>query len=327
MTNSDGEPLNNWPLIDMLQPTRIDYLTFSTGFVDCEHANAVLEDPIDDSIIVSMRHQDAVVKFSRATGDIKWILGPHANWSAEFQPCLLAPKGSPFAWNYAQHGPMLTPQGTLLLYDDGNFRASPFDPGVADTNNYSRAVEFSIDEQRMEVSQVWEYSGTNDDRLFTGIVGNADWLPQKGNVLVTFGSVLYENGLSPSRVAPGATMARIKEVTHAQTPEVVFDLAFFDFGNTNPAYTGCLVYRSHRVPDLYSTLPAPVEDLAVQLADGVALLQFSANPARHYTIQRSADLLQWSAIGAATDTGNGDFEFEDVLPPAEPVRYYRVLTQ
>ena len=50
-------------------------------------------------------------------------------------------------WNYAQHAPQITPQGTLLLYDNGNYRASPFDSLVLDSANYSRAVEYRINEQ------------------------------------------------------------------------------------------------------------------------------------------------------------------------------------
>jgi hypothetical protein len=327
MSTTNGALLNYWSLIDMLQPTRIDYLAFSTGFADEEHANAVLEDPRDDSIIVSLRHQDAIIKFSRATGRLKWILGPHDNWDSAFQPYLLAPVGSPFAWSYAQHGPMLTPQGTLLVYDDGNFRASPFDPGVPDADNYSRAVEYSIDEQKMAVSQVWEYSGTNADRLYTGILGNTDWLPKTGNVLATFGYVEYENGYRPSPIAPGAPMVLIKEVTHDPVPEVVFDLAYFDYGNTNSSYFGYAVYRSHRIPDLYTTLPAPVEDLTVRLGAGIALLQFSGNEANSHTIQASTDLENWEDIGTATDSGGGNYEFSDPFPGGLGVRYYRVLSR
>ncbi len=326
MSATNGMLLGDWSLIDMLQPTRIDYLTFSLGDIDCEHANAVIEDPSDNSLIVSMRHQDAVIKFSR-DGQLKWILGPHENWDAGFQPYLLTPVGSPFVWNYGQHAPVITPQGTLLAFDDGNFRASPFDPAVADADNYSRAVEYSIDEQSMEVTQVWDYGRTNADRLYTDRAGNADWLPRTGNVLITFSNTLYENGIPPSLAAPGATMLRIKEVTHDADPEVVFDLAFFDYNNSDPVFMGYYAYRSHRIPDLYSILPVPVQDLTVQFDYGEAVLQFSGNEARTYTIQASADLVVWEDIGTAEDTGGGNFQFVDSESNGAPIGFYRVLTQ
>jgi len=321
--------LKTWSPIDMLNPTRINYLSFtirnSMGW-DCEHANAVIEDPRDDSLIVSMRHQDAVIKFTR-TGQLKWILSPHENWGAAFQPYLLNPVGTPFQWNYAQHAPMITPQGTLLIYDDGNFRASPFDPTVPDAKNYTRAVEYAIDEQTMEITQVWEYGRTNGEPLFTDRVGNADWLPQSGNVLITFGNVDYVNGLHPSPYSTNATMLRIKEVTHDAVPEVVFDLAFFDYTNKSPTYKGCFAYRSHRIPDLYSVLPKAVTDLTVEADSGMATLQFSGDGARTYIIEASTNLLQWDEIGFGESVGDGNFEFDDENSIGAPARYYRVVTQ
>ena len=160
--------LNSWSLIDMLDPTRIDYLCFLFPFygIDPEHANAIIDDTNDDSIIVSLRNQDAIVKFSRA-GPTQMDLVPPENWGAEWQPYLLTPVGAPFEWNFAQHAPILTPRGTLLFYDDGNCRAEPFDPPVPDQANYTRAAEFSVDETNMEVSQVWEFSGTNSTTVST----------------------------------------------------------------------------------------------------------------------------------------------------------------
>ena len=192
ISTTNSSLLNAWSLIDMLDPLRIDYLCFdylALFGIDPEHANAIIDSPSDNSIIVSLRNQDAIVKFSR-TGQIKWILGPHENWSAAFQPYLLTPTNTPFTWNYGHHAPILTPQGTLLFFDDGNCRAEPFETQVPDQDNYSRAAEFSVDETNMTVSQVWEFTGTNSpggysDRLYCGLVGNASWLPQTGNVLVT----------------------------------------------------------------------------------------------------------------------------------------------
>jgi arylsulfate sulfotransferase len=319
--------LGSWSVIGMLQPTRVNYLSFSihTGLGwDAEHANAVIEDPRDDSIIVSLRHQDAVVKFSR-DGRLKWILGPHANWATSFQPYLLTPVATPFQWNYAQHAPMITPQGTLLIYDDGNFRASPFDPGVADPSNYSRAVEYAINEETMEVSQVWDYGRTNGEPLYTDRVGNADWLPKTGNVLITFGNVDYVNGVHPSPYSTNATMLRIKEVTHDPAPEVVFDLAFFDYTDHTSTYKGCFAYRSHRIPDLYAHPPKPVEDLTVECNSHHATLLFSGDEARTYLVEESEDLTNWEDLGLATSLGDGNYTYEE--EKSEETQFFRVMTQ
>src|SRR5581483_1589654 len=211
---TNGELLNAWSPIDLLNPTRVTYLTYqfpSSFGVDNEHANAVIEDPSDNSIIVSLRTQHAVFKFLRSTGRLKWILGPHANWGPGLQPYLLNPVGTPFAWNYGQHAPKITTRGTLLLYDDGNGRACPFDPPIADQDNYSRAVEYSINETNLQVTQVWDSTQAGGERIYTSAVGAADLLEQSGNVLVTYGLVSYVNGVHPSLTATNATMVRIRE--------------------------------------------------------------------------------------------------------------------
>ena len=330
MSSTNGALLNNWSLLDLLDPVRVTYLTFTVPDilgVDWGHANAVIEDPSDDSIIASLRHQNAVVKFSRATGQLVWILGPPENWGPEWQPYLLTPVGTPFAWNYGQHAPTLTPQGTLLLFDDGNYRACPFEPPVANSNNYSRAVEYQINEQTMEVSQVWQYGQTVPQPLFTDFLGSADWQTNTGNVLIDFGAVSYVDYASPDTNAPNALLVRIQEVTHDPNPQVVFDLSIFDYGNTDPGYAGYWAYRSHRVADLYAHPPMPVADLNLLYYDGVAVLEFSADPARTYVVEASTDLLNWSALGTAQPEPGGLYDFEDTESGNPPNLYYRIQTQ
>ena len=328
---TNGALLNAWSPLDLLDPTRVTYLTYefhNGDGVDNEHANAILEDTNDNnSIIVSLRDQNAVFKFTRS-GQLKWILGPPAGWSTDFQPYLLTPVGTPFEWNYGQHAPELTPQGTMLIYDDGNDRASPYAPPVADQTNYSRGVEFNIDETNMEVSQVWDSSLADEDRLFTPVVGKAQWLPQTRDILVTYGSVSYVNGSHPSTHSPGATMVRIIEYTHDPVPQVVFDLAFFDYTNTSATYPGYFTYRSERIPDLYSHPAEPVTDLVISDENQIPVLGFSADPTHSYLIQASTDLTNWTTVGKPVQEGGvGDYDFEDLNANQFTARFYRVVTQ
>jgi arylsulfate sulfotransferase len=243
----DGSLLGKWRLTEMLDPTRIGYGSLTpteSGAWDWGHANAVVYDPRDDSILVSVRHQDAVVKFSRATGELIWILAPHDNWSPEFEPFLLQPVGRHFEWQYHQHAPMITPSGTLLLFDNGNRRASPFDGNdlTPDAENVSRAVEYSIDEEAMEVEQVWQYG----PGLFSPFISDVDWLPRSGNVLVTFGATSYVGGVRSIDLGRGTIHTRIIEVDHRTSPREVFDLTVYDRDGGMIA-----VYRSERIPSLY----------------------------------------------------------------------------
>jgi len=322
-----------WSALQLLDPTRVTYLTGDapsplTGTLDTMHANAVVDDTADNAILVSLRDQNTVYKFSRATGQLIWILAPPVGWPARLQRYLLTPVGTPFEWSYGQHAPELTPQGTLLLFDDGECRASPFDPAVPSTQNYSRAVEYRIDETNMTIAQVWDSYDSGQgggDRIYSTIMGNADWLPQMGNVLTTFAFVNYTNGtlLLPSP----ATMARIVEYTHEPAPQVVFDLAFWLY-NTTLNGEGYFCYRSHRIPDLYAHPAKAVTNLVIDGQDQTLRLAFSADPTHSYAIQSSTDLVTWTTLGTANPGENaGDFDFADSNDGQVGVRFFRVVTQ
>jgi arylsulfate sulfotransferase len=263
----NGTVVHSWNLADMLDTSRIGY----NGLVDWSHSNAVyldeedVNDPLDDTIVVSMRHQDAVVKFSRETGQIKWILGNHDNWSPAFQQYLLTPVGDPnqFEWQYHQHAPMELPDGSILLMDNGNRRASPFtgEPSMLAEDSYSRGVIYNIDDDNMTVEQVWEYGSpeTADERIYSTTRGDADWMSQTDNRLITFTQVVRIDG-----VVQSDQHTRIVEVNEAE--DVVFDLEIGDPGSN--AYA----YRSERIPSLYPSgytvraVPSPSSGLLLAVA-------------------------------------------------------------
>jgi hypothetical protein len=252
--DADGNIVGEWPFLDMMKPTRIGYdgnravRNDPDGRLDWVHTNAVTYVDGDDSIIASLRHQDAVVKFSRETSELQWILGTHSNWS-DFESYLLNPvAGSAFDWQYHQHSPKVTPAGTILLFDNGNNRASPFTGEVVipPANNYSRAVEYAIDESAMTVSQVWEYGmPQSGESLFSPIMGDVDWLPQTGNMLVTFSSVCTEDGIPSGNLGNCLKTPRVIEVQKDTGTRVM------DFQIDDPGGPGWLVYRSERLSTLY----------------------------------------------------------------------------
>ena len=336
MSMTNGALLNVWSPLTQLGFTLVTYLTesfASTYGKDVEHANAVVDDTNDNSIIVSLRDENTLYKFSRITGKLIWILSPQGTfaediWPTNLQPCILTPTGSPFEWSYGQHGPYLTPQGTLLVLDDGPPRATPFQPIVQPQDNYSRAVEYNIDETNMMISQVWDSydSGLGGgDRIFTDIMGNTEWEPEHRTILATFGWVNYVNGVMPN--PNGATMARIVEYTHEPVPQVVFDLSFWNYNGPQPADGGFYVYQGHRIPDLYAHPAEPVANIVFTVQNQIASLDFTADPTFSYQIQASSDLKTWTTIGAAVQEDDaGDFNFDDLVADEFANRFYRVVT-
>ena len=134
---------------------------------------------------MSLRHQDAQVKVDR-TGAARWILGPHGGWNEPWRDRLLQPQGD-LEWPYHGHGVEVTPAGTILLFDNGNNRALPFDEPMPSEDSYSRAVEYAVDEEALTVRQAWAYPGPDAEPFYSSFLSDADWLPRTGNVLITDG--------------------------------------------------------------------------------------------------------------------------------------------
>ncbi len=250
--DEDGNIVARWDFLDMLKPTRIGY-NGTRGLpnqADWVHINAVEYDARNDLILASARHQDAVVAFSRETGELRWILGPPENWEG-FEEYLLTPTGEEFAWPYHMHAPEITPSGSILLFDNANNRASPFtgEPIVPADANWSRAVEYVVDSDELTIEQVWEW-GLEEagEALYAPFVGDADRLFRRNNTLITFGGLCFENGVPSQNLRICRSSGRVIEVD-TSTNEKVLDIAIDD---TDPTSTGYLVYRSERMFSLYT---------------------------------------------------------------------------
>ena len=255
----DGTVVRDTHLLDIVDPYRIGPDSLGQGFwrttyralgddepelADWAHANALVYDPATDSYIAALRHQDAIVKIDRATSQIAWILGPHTGWRPPWNQYLLHP-GDGLDWAYHSHGLDLTPDGTLLMFDNGNTRASAFEARLPAAEAYSRVAEFRVDEAAMEVELVWSYRGPDGAPFYSGFLSDADWLPVTGNLLV-------DDGARNRPVDDGSgdttdhNLARIFELTHTTPAEMVFEVIIDD---APPA--GWRVYRAQRIPGLY----------------------------------------------------------------------------
>ena len=179
---------------------------------DWSHSNSVEYDPSDDSILVSVRHQDAVVKIDRETGRLVWILGAHDHWQEPWSSHLQEPQGD-LEWQFHQHGVSLTGDGTIVMFDNGNHRASVFQSPMPIRRSYSRAVEFAVDQEAMRVSQVWAFGGKGVGRYFSRFISDAVWLPGTGNVLITDGGRQDDESGIASTKGDRRRWARILEVT------------------------------------------------------------------------------------------------------------------
>ncbi|MCA9940973.1 MAG: aryl-sulfate sulfotransferase [Anaerolineales bacterium] len=147
-----------WNAFDHLDPARLAILDehcVSQGpgcpplFLDViandwTHANSVAYTP-DGNLLLSMRHQDWVVKLNYANGagdgSVIWRLGPDGDFTLN--------DPDPNAWLTHQHDANYVAGNQIALFDNGNTRCAA-DPELC----YSRGQVYQIDEVNMTASLV-----------------------------------------------------------------------------------------------------------------------------------------------------------------------------
>jgi hypothetical protein len=228
----DGKVVWRWDAFEHLDPKRIGYETFSgywerrgfPGVIDWSHANNLLHDERDDSLLVSFRYQSAIIKVDRKTGRVRWILGKPDGWDGRFKSLLFTLAGGS-RWFHHQHAPFPTSRGTLLVFDNGNYQSSPFDPPLPPAKTYSRAVEYRIDEKKRTAKEVWvSETGPGADTVISIAMGNAEELPLTGNVLVSYGA-LFDRDRIPAQWGAGGGnyWTRVREYTRTQPAQLVWE--------------------------------------------------------------------------------------------------------
>ncbi|GGH80573.1 arylsulfate sulfotransferase [Pullulanibacillus pueri] len=205
------------------------------GKVDWFHQNAIVYDSSDNSIIISSRNQDTVMKLDYKTNKIKWILSDPKGWPKEYQKYLVKGVGDNFKYTAGQHAPIILPESAtdhnddtvdLLLFDNNVVVTR----GNADlSKQYSAGSQYRINEKTKTAELVWTYGKERGKSLFSNIIGSDRFMQNTGNRLIDFG---WLNSGKDSRIV---------EVDDSKDANVVFEAAISDFGE------GEWVYRAERL--------------------------------------------------------------------------------
>lgn len=195
--NRAGKLLWTWNALKHLDPLRV-----RDGFVsplpvidpsngkksnDWSHGNALLYDAKDDSVLLSLRHQDWILKIDHKTGKVIWKLGEDGDFK-------LVGGGR---WFFHQHSPELEPDGSILMYDNG-----AGNPHIPMKDWRSRPLLMKLDEKNMTARIVW----TDETHHYMVLLaGDADRL-ENGDVNVLDSFIM----MIPGKFQP--TYPRIREV-------------------------------------------------------------------------------------------------------------------
>jgi hypothetical protein len=214
--------------LDELPFTDSAAVDLTSAYVDYVHANAISVDD-DGNLLFSMRHMNEIIKINRSNGNIMWIMGGKGN-QFDF--------GADEGFNY-QHDIRKLANGNFSLFDNNNLGPAP---------QYSRAVEYQVDEYYKTATMVWQFRNTPD--TFSAAMGNNQRLPN-GNSVIGWGTA---NPPTLTEVKPDGSKA--------------FEMAL---GN------GEVSYRAFRFPWVGHPIDPP--DLVYAADGGIPTLYYSWNGA------------------------------------------------
>jgi arylsulfate sulfotransferase len=200
------------------------------GFPDWTHTNAILYSSDDGNLLVSMRHQNWVVKVDyengSGTGKVLWRLGQGGDFT-------LQGGTDPTDWNYAQHLPAFFSATTagvfnLGMMDNGDDRIFPANVTCGTSGNppclYSTVPIFQIDE-----------TARTANLIFHQVVPAAQYNAWGGN------AEPLDNGDVEYDLCGVGGGSYVYEVTQTANPQTVWSLSV----------TGSNLYRAFRIPSLY----------------------------------------------------------------------------
>lgn len=206
-----------------------NYKAGSDDKVDWFHQNAIDYDASDNSIMISGRNQDMIMKLDYKTDKIIWIYSgkKKSSWPKKYRSKVLTPtKGTSITGG--QHGLYLLSKGKnsedVILYDN-NIDVTNGDKKTS--GKYSQAVQYHINTKNMTIDQTWAYGKDLGKANFTNIIGYAE-RESNGNTLVDFG---FKNNGKESNI-----------IEVDQAGNQIFNVTIEN------AASKAYVYRAYRVP-------------------------------------------------------------------------------
>ena len=189
---------------------------------DWFHNNSVWYDEKTNSITLSGRHQDIVINIDYDSGKLNWILGDNTNFSEEYQKYFFKLKNG--EWQWSQHAAMITPEGYVFLFDNGNNKSKNKDEYVKVEDSYSRGVMYKIDTENMTAEEVFEYGKERGSEFYSPYISDVDYL-DKNHYIVHSGGISYKNGKvqnQPSGIANSDKL--ISDTVEILDGKVIFEM-------------------------------------------------------------------------------------------------------
>lgn len=215
----------------------------SDGKIDWFHQNSIEYDTSDNSIIISGRHQDMIMKIDYKTNKIKWIYSGKKDWPDEYKQYLLTPTLNTSITG-GQHAAIIVP-GTNTDSDKNSLNIMLYNNNYSVTNGnkltsgkYSEGIEYQINETTKTIKEVSSFGKNLGEEDFTDRIGSYRYLSDT-NRLIDFGYLNSQKGLA-------------SDIIETKNNQVVFQVRLSNLGDKEWTYRAerFNLYTSKREYDL-----------------------------------------------------------------------------
>jgi hypothetical protein len=165
--DQNNNVLFQWRSWDHMHITDATLENLRDSVIDYVHGNAI-EIDYDNNILISSRHLDEITKINRSTGNIMWRLGGKNNMFTILNDTMRFSH---------QHDIRRISNGNITFFDNGSFRFP----------EYSRALEYSLDEVNHIATLVWQFQ--RDPQVVSSWGGNVQRLAN-GNTFIAWGGAV-----------------------------------------------------------------------------------------------------------------------------------------
>lgn len=197
-----GTVVHEWDLANMIDTSRYfgpDGETppgLAQSPTNWAHNNSIIE--FGKDILATMRYQ-GIISFDYP-GHLRWIISPHKYWGKKYQPYLLQPVDESgkkitdsavilgdksidgFDWPWGPHTPVALSDDRFIVFDNGYNRH--WIPNMLQPEqNYSRVVEYQVNEKEGTVQQLWSYGKSRRQSCFSEALSGVQYLPSTGHIL------------------------------------------------------------------------------------------------------------------------------------------------
>ena len=119
---------------------------------------------------------------------------------------------------------MITPQGYVFLFDNGNNKSKNKNEYVKAKDSYSRGVIYRLDTKNMIAKEVWEYGKERGSDFYSPYISDVDYISDN-HYIVHSGGISYKNGKVQNQPAGIANSDKlISDTVEILDGKVIFEM-------------------------------------------------------------------------------------------------------